>query len=309
MATKEELKTQFPGSSDETLALLADEEPVIDKAEIKEDTKEIESSEEIVAESKEPEYNDFEKTAIAQGWDPTGDKAKVAGKPNLSAEEFLRRGELFERIDGQKKEIYDLKKTLQLAVDQFKKTEQLAYDKAMRDLIVKREDAIRNGDLKETNKIDGEMANAYRAKTEAEKLPSEAVTPAEKPFTEFQKEFKNRNAFWLDASKLENTAMLAFAQDLDQKIVKFRSDLTEDQRLTIIEGEVKRTFANRFENTEAKKTSPVLSKKEPSSGSSKKAASLLNADQEKLGKRFVQLGAYGSLEEFAEDLRAKGALK
>lgn len=314
MTTKDDIKAQFPGTSEETLSLLFSDEPVVEAATevetISEEIETVQAVEEATIEAaKEPEYSESEKAAIAKGWDPTGDKAKAAGKPSLSADEFLRRGELFERIDGQKKEIYDLKKTLQLAVDQFKKTEQLAYDKAMRELISKREEAIKNGDLRETNKLDSEMAKAYQAKVESEKLPSEPEVKAEKPLTEYQKEFKNRNAFWLDASKLENTAMLAFAQDLDSKIINFRKDLTEDQRLTIIEGEIKRNFADRFENTEAKKTSPVLAKKEVSSSGTKKAASLLNADQEKLGKRFVQLGAYKSLEEFAQDLKAKGAIK
>ena len=74
--------------------------------------------------------SEAESEARAQGWVPQedfeGDKSKW-----VDAAEFVRRGELFRKIDTQNKELKETKKTLAALKEHYTKVEEAAFNRAL----------------------------------------------------------------------------------------------------------------------------------------------------------------------------------
>lgn len=91
------------------------------------------------------ELSDTEQLAVAKGWKPQAewDNSKGRWRP---AQEFLDRGELFDKISSLKTEIYNLKKDYNLLADHHRKVSKIEYEKALKDLKAKRATAAEEGD-------------------------------------------------------------------------------------------------------------------------------------------------------------------
>jgi hypothetical protein len=108
--------------------------------------------EEKKVEEKKPDY---ESAARAEGWRPKEelgpdfDPAKFIG-----AEEFIKRKPLFDTLKDQKKEIRELKKTIESVVAFSEKNAQLATKRAIAELKVQRKEAIKAGDADAVETLD-----------------------------------------------------------------------------------------------------------------------------------------------------------
>jgi len=106
-------------------------------------------TEEHKEEIQEPQFTETEEQAIAHGWRPKEEFDAIEanqGKKWRSAEEFMDRKSLFDKIDDQHKKIRDLEKGVKAFAEHNKKIEQMAYDKAIKDLREQKKAAIADGD-------------------------------------------------------------------------------------------------------------------------------------------------------------------
>jgi len=94
-----------------------------------------------------PQYTPAESLAMEGGWKPkdeyNGDPAKW-----VSAEEFNRRGELFEKIDYQNREIKEMKRAMKEVLDHQGKIREQAYAEALKTLKTQKAQAVEEGDSK-----------------------------------------------------------------------------------------------------------------------------------------------------------------
>lgn len=103
----------------------------------------------------EPEYSDVEKRAMEQGWKP---KDQYDGDSDwTSAEIWLARTPLFEKIDSQKKELQSLKKTVTDLTEHHRKVEEVAYQRALKELQTRKREAIKDGDFELAADLEDEI--------------------------------------------------------------------------------------------------------------------------------------------------------
>lgn len=155
-----------------------------DKVEEKVEEKEekvVEKKEEVV----EPEYTEVEQEAMDQGWLPK-DKWEESGKDGSewrSAKEFKDRGELFNTIHQQRREL----KQTQAGLEALKKHHQYVFDtahkKALSDMKKERREAIQAEDMDRVEKIEEDMESLQEEhqKSKADLEREASVQAAQQP--------------------------------------------------------------------------------------------------------------------------------
>jgi DNA-binding transcriptional MerR regulator len=107
--------------------------------------------------SEENEVSPVETQALELGWQPKEDfeaDPKNEGKKWRSAEEFMDRKPLFDKIEAQGRELKEVKRALQHLGQQSTKIEELAYKKALDDLKSQKRQALEEADHDRVIEID-----------------------------------------------------------------------------------------------------------------------------------------------------------
>ncbi len=279
------------------------------------DAKDTAVTTEVVAEKvEEPakELSDIEKQAVEMGWRPAAKfDTSTEGKRFIGAEEFVERGQLFKKIDHQKSELHELKNVLKDMSDHYKKTEELAYNRALNDLLTARDRAVEEGNIEDFKRIDSQVAEVSKQAQELQKLPAIAAPQAEpEPLSREAESFYTRNQHWFNNNSLENSRMVNFAASADKIMMQSRPDLSEKQRIELIEADIQLAFPHRFEN--ANRSAPPTVAMASAESRSTKGSDLvgkLSHRQQALAKAMIAQGLYTSAEEYAKDLDARGALR
>ena len=207
-------------------------------------------------ESSNSELSEAEAKAREQGWKPP-EEFEEDGKEPISAEEFLRRGELFDKIKDLKNQSRRETQRLQQQVEELTglvRTERKrGYEQAFKDLEGRRREAIETGDLEAFNQIDEEYIRvrdeltqeSMAEKQNAAEIPEEAV------------KFQEANADWFNSNTPENSAMVNQAVTIDQYLAEAKPYLTPAQRLQSVEKEIKNLYPHRFSNPKKKAPAKV----------------------------------------------------
>lgn len=263
------------------------------------------------------EFTAIEKEAIEMGWDPEGKKAKLEGKRALSADEFVERRSFYQKMDAQKQEILRLQAEQKKILEMSKKSAELAYNRAMADMTAKREELIREGNVKGFNELESKIIAAQQehfnivnepiveqkpnGPSVTSNLPPDALEAAES--------FKARNKQWFVNDTPLHTAMTSYAVTLEANLFHDRPELSHNERLTLVEEHVKENFPHAFKNPKQEQAPAVVTN---STKVSKKAegpsAQHLSPAQKALGEQFVQRGVYKHIDEYAIALHKNGRL-
>ncbi|MEX0932328.1 MAG: hypothetical protein WDZ61_00340 [Parcubacteria group bacterium] len=168
------------------------EEKVVEKEVLP--TKEEEGSRE------EHEPSETEQKAMSQGWVPK-DQWDDSKGPWRSAEQFVDRGELFDKINSLKTEIYNIKRDYNLLADHHRKVSETEYKRAFENLKQERSKAAEEGDtaavVKYSDQID-ELKEQQRQ--DAPKQVSQSV------LTTQMQEWVSKNAWYNNDPELRTAA-------------------------------------------------------------------------------------------------------
>lgn len=242
--------------------------------------------EEAQAGDEQPEYTEVEVEAMEHGWNPEG----VEGKRTLTAEEFMDRQPLYDDIRSLKKQ---LRKT-QDGIEAMKKMQdgirQRAAEEAIAKLKADKRTALEDGDFDAVMDIDDKIA--------AEKAAKDAEPQTNEAFEE-----------WVDNNDWyhQNEEMREYADMIGTGYVAQKGDKTPPaQVFAYVEQEVKRRFADKFENPRRK--APQLAESAAagrgsggtrSSGAKHKAAELPETDRQ-IMRTIVRSGAMTEAEYLKE---------
>lgn len=270
-------------------------------------------------------FSETEKQAMAQGWRPKEEFDDASGKEFVSAGEFLRRGELFEKIDSQKHKIQKLEKMFEELGTHVKSVKEEAYKKAISDLETQRLQAIREGDEKQTLAIEQKQIAEQQKLIDLQKLElskeqdtdtkadSKSIEPVNKLKPEDEqaaKSFMDRNSFWFNNTSSDNVMMVNFAMTAENMLAHTNPELTAAQRLERVEADIRKRFPEKFENSRRNDPSPVVTKSTTTaSKSSNRLSHRLTPQQKSMAENLVKLKAYSSLDEYAQDLELRGQLR
>jgi len=150
-----------------------------------------------------PELSPAEQEAVSLGWQPKEQfesDPKNEGKRWRSAEDFLDRKPLFDKIDQQGRELKDVKKALQHLANQNRLVEEMAYKKAIEQLKAQKKAALEEGEHELVVEIDDRIADL---KTQAAQPPPQPQP--QQPHPEFQR-WVDRNEWYVKDTKLRNIA-------------------------------------------------------------------------------------------------------
>lgn len=185
--------------------------------------------------------------ALDQGWVP---KEDYSGDPERWVDhgEFVRRGELFRKIESQSKELKDVKKALSELAKHNQKIAQIEYDRALKELRSQKKEALAEGDAERVvdveEKIDliKDQQKAHQAQA-LEQAKEQVLAP----------EFVNWTAKnqWYETDK----RMRAFADTLGVQLAQ--EGLSPTEVLKEVEKEARARYPEKFSNPNRAKPGAV----------------------------------------------------
>jgi len=241
-------------------------------------------------EDAKPEHSQAEVQAMESGWVPK-DEYKGEEHKWVDAGEFLRRGELFKKIEDQSKQLKDVR----VALNEMKKlhgqVREVEYKRALDALREQKKTALQEGDA------DGVLAAEERidlVKEQVKQLQNEAPAVQEQDGA-LHPEFIQ----WTDRNNWYKTSapMKAFADAVGQQL-KYAGN-SPSEVLRKVELEVRKEFPNKFRNPNQDRPGAV------ESGANKgttKSSMTLTDEERRIMHTFVRTGALTE-KEYMESLK------
>lgn len=202
------------------------------------------------SQTQEREYSAIEIKAIEQGWIPKedfdGDVSEF-----IDAPEFVRRGELFGKIEKQSKELKAVRQALDALSKHHTKVKEMEYERALKTLKDARRQATMEGDHERALTLEDKIDEV---KAEKEAIAQESrQTQVQEPDT-YTPEFENwvsRNE-WYESNRLMRKAADALGKELYEEGGRSPSEV-----LVLVEKEIRKEFAHKFAGPGAQRRTPV----------------------------------------------------
>lgn len=184
------------------------------------------------------EYSPIQVKAIEQGWIPKEDFDGDEGE-FIDAPEFVRRGELFRKIETQSKELKAVRNALEAFKQHHSKVKESEYARALKTLQEARKQAF----------VDGEHDRAFALEEKIDEIKAEkeqVVREAQAPIVEdntYTAEFQSwvdRNS-WYEDNRLMRKAADAYGMDLAKE------GYNPQTVLKMVEEEIRKEFKHKFE--------------------------------------------------------------
>lgn len=246
-------------------------------------------------ESQTPELSPVEQEALHSGWVP---KEEFHGEEHkwVDAAEYLRRGELFKKIDQQGREVKDLRRALVEMKKLHANVQEVEYQRALDTLKAQKKSALEEGDADAVIAADEriDMVREQQRLLASEPIDIPEQSGAQHP--EFV-EWTSRNSWYTS-----NAPMRAFADALGMELQS--QGLTPPQVLKKVEEEVKKEFPNKFQNPRQSRPSAVEGA--TPRGNTSAATFQLTPEERRVMNTFVRQNVMTEKEYIAELKRVKG---
>lgn len=158
----------------------------------------------------------------------------------VDAGEFLRRGELFSKIDSQKRELKETRQAFQNFQQHYLKVKETEYARALADLRAKMKAANRAQEFELADEIEAQIADVQNEARNFKQEVVEVVKEAEQIHPDFAA-WVERNAWYANQSHMRKFA--------DEEGVKFRqAGMSPQEVLKKVEEVVRKEFPTRFTN-------------------------------------------------------------
>lgn len=240
------------------------------------------------------EPSEVEVQAMDLGWRPEEEfKAdpKNEGKKWRSAEDFMDRKSLFDRIESGNQEVRQVKKTLQQLANHHANVEKVAYEKALSTLKAERKAALEDNDHVRAEELRDEM-DEVRDKIQRVQPP--VVVPEEPPTALV--EFRSRNT-WYE----RDDAMTRYANSVGHDL--FQQGVPPKQLLDEVEKRTREAFPEKFRNPN-RENAPEMVPSGRRVGSS--PAFRLSPEEERIADNFARTGIMTKEQYIAELKKTKG---
>lgn len=256
-----------------------------------EETSQVQDSHEDIV---EPQYSETELAAMDQGWKPKDQLEE--GKEFISADEFIRRGELFSKIDVLGKELKDTKKALKMLTEHHSQVRDTEFNRALTYLKQQKKDALIEGDADKVVELDDQIAEV-KAKRQVEQQQQRQESA--QPDPRFL-QWVDKNAWYVQDNELR-----AFADEVGVSHSKLNPGKDPEDVLKYVAERVRKAFPEKFTNPNRARTSPVEGRTQ-SKPASKSDDFELTDDEKRVMHTFVRQGVMTAEEYKAELKRVKG---
>lgn len=240
------------------------------------------------------EASPVELEARESGWVPKDEYLKKENAEEhkwVDAGEFLRRGELFKRIEDQSKQLKDVRTALNEMKKLHSQVREVEYKRALDALKLQKKTALVDGDADAVIDIDDriDLVKDEIRKQQAE--PAQAQETTEHP--EFQA-WSSRNSWYGNSAP-----MRAFADALGRDLAA--SGNSPSEVLKKVEAEVRKEFPHKFRNPNQDKPGAV----EAGSGAGTRSTGsfVLSDEERRIMNTFIRTGAFKTEKEYIEELK------
>lgn len=200
------------------------------------------------ASAPETEHSPTELKAIESGWVP---KEEFQGDEHkwVEAGEFLRRGELFKKIEDQGKQLKDVRSALNEMKKLNGQIQEVEYKRALDTLKAQKKAALEDGDADAVIAADDRIDMVKEQQKEMQRQSPVAQSDEGSEHPEFVAWTEQNN--WYKSS----TPMKAFADALGQELA--RAGNSPSEVLKKVANEVRKEFPNKFRNPNQDKAGAV----------------------------------------------------
>ncbi len=236
-----------------------------------------------------PEYSDVELEAMEQGWKPKDQLEE--GKEFISAEEFIRRGELFNKIEIMGKELKTTKQALKLLQEHHGKVRETEFNRALTYLKAQKKEALLEGDADKILEIDDQIAEVKAQRQVEQVQEQQQVKQPDPRFVSWVE----KNAWYAQDSELR-----AFADEVG--LARQRTNPSEDPSdiLKYVGERVRKAYPEKFTNPNRGKPTTVEGRASPKA--TKTDDFEMSEDEKRVMMTFVRSGAL-TKEEYIADLK------
>ena len=247
-----------------------------------------------------PQVTAYEQEAMDQGWVP---KEEFSGDEHkwVDAAEFLRRGELFKKIESQSSELKQVRRALDELKKHHSNVREVEYKRALDSLKKQKKEALIDGDADALIEVDERIELVKEQQKQLQNEIEDGEYEQETNTGETHPEFvswTNRNSWYKS-----NAPMRAFADELGRELRskgKSPSDI-----LVEVEKQVRKEFPQRFNNPKRDQAGAVEGA--APRGSSGTSHFELSADERRVMNTFVRQGVMTEKEYVAELRKVRGA--
>lgn len=238
-----------------------------------------------------PEVNETEQRAREQGWVPK-DEWQGDGKWR-DAEAFLDRGELFQKIDAQRREVRELRKTQEAFNAHIETVRKAEYNRALATVRAEKKAALESGDPDALIQADDKLV-ALQIETAKQAQADARAQATGNPPVEFDT-WKQRNTWYTNDDIMKTYA--------DTKGLEMaHSGMEPNEVLKEVELLVRRKFPEKFTNPN--RSRPGAVEAGAGKGTTAKADSYSLSDEERgVMNRLVKSGIM-TKDDYIRDLKA-----
>lgn len=233
--------------------------------------------------------------AMDSGWVP---KEQYHGEEHkwVDAGEFLRRGELFKKIEDQSKQLKDVRVALNEMKKLHSQVREVEYKRALDALRIQKKTALEEGDAEAVINADERID---LVKEQVQQLKVQQYTEDTQESATAHPEFVQ----WTEQNNWYNTStpMKAFADALGKELSQAGNSPSEVLKKVAIE--VRKEFPHKFKNPNQEKTGNVETNVQRNTT---KSNFTLTDEQRKIMHTFVKTGALTE-KEYIESLKKIGA--
>jgi len=238
-----------------------------------------------------PELTPIQQKAVEQGWKP---KDQFEGNEDefIDAAEFVRRGELFGKIETQSRELKEVRAALTALKQHHSKVAENEYNRALKSLTEARKVAVAEGETEKAFEIQDQIDQIKEEKSQVAipDIPS-GPPPEFVAWTE-------RNSWYM-----KDKVMRAAADriGLDHRA----AGMSPTEVLKIVEQEIREAFPHKFTNPNRERPNAVESSSRSGTSVQRKAVALDDGERE-IMRKIVRSGVMTEQEYLAELKKVKG---
>lgn len=244
----------------------------------------------------ESKYTDQEQEALKQGWNPD-----YEGPNKKSAEQFLKDGSFFKKIDSQNKKIDDLSNTIKALVEHNKRLETAKYEEGYQKALSERQQAIEDGNVAAFNTAEAKLHEQLKFKQQLDQIPS--MDDEQK---EMLSKFKEKHDSWFTKPDKESQEMTKLAVAYDQ--YNLQQGLSQKDSIKEVENIIRLKYPHRFENPKQEKA-PTVIKQIPIKSIGVDLKSKLSEQQRWMFDQASRVDKSLKLESYINQLKSIGAIK
>lgn len=181
--------------------------------------------------------------AIKMGFNPN-----YNGPNKKTAEQFVRDGSFFRKIDALKKQLDEQTEAMKLLVEHNKKKETDAYQRGIQEAIQRRREAVELGDVEAFNKAEAELNNLQQQKQAVPQVPVQSTVPNTAEVSQELKDFMESEKSWFNKNTKENEKMVIEADGLFTLESQYNPHLSQKEVLEIVKQKIRALHPEKFEN-------------------------------------------------------------